>query len=381
MSQNGIRYSDEFKQQILDLYNAGTSVIELSREYGVSTVTIYKWIKALSPINVSEEETMTMKEYKTMKKRIAQLEMENEILKKGYRHIRKKTVDEIIKFINTNQQKYTVKLICKVLKFSRSTYYKALFRVPSNRQLESQNLKTKIKAIYLESKKRYGAPKIQKILEVKGHYASLKRVQRFMASMNLYSIVVKKYRHHSSKVDILERENILNQDFKSSTINQKWCTDITYIHTIKDGWTYLASVMDIYSKKIIGYAYDKSMTAELAVKAVKNACLNVKNTEGILLHSDLGTQYTSQLFKDYLSEKGIIHSFSRKGNPYDNACIESFHSVLKKEEIHHHKYYDFKMASRAVFEYIESWYNRKRIHSSIGYMTPQAVYEAALGIA
>lgn len=199
--------------------------------------------------------------------------------------------------------------------------------------------------------------------------------------MDLRSIVIKKYRHHSSKVDISERKNILDQDFKSSTINQKWCTDITYIHTIKDGWTYLASVMDIYSKKIIGYAYGKSMTAELAVKAVENACLNVKNTEGILLHSDLGAQYTSQLFEDYLSKKGIIHSFSRKGNPYDNACIESFHSVLKKEEIHHHKYYDIKMASRAIFEYIESWYNRKRIHSSIDYMTPQAVYEAALGAA
>lgn len=135
--------------------------------------------------------------------------------------------------------------------------------------------------------------------------------------------------------------------------------------------------MDFHSKKIIGYAYGTSMTAELAVKAVKNACTNVRDTKGIILHSDLGTQYTSRLFEDYLSSKEIIHSFSRKGNPYDNACIESFHSILKKEEVNHHRYFDFSVARKAIFEYIESWYNRKRIHGSINYMTPQAAHEAA----
>lgn len=196
--------------------------------------------------------------------------------------------------------------------------------------------------------------------------------------MGLRSIVTKKFRPHSYKSDVEEKENIINRDFKAATINEKWCTDITYIHTSKDGWTYLASVLDLYSKKIIGYAYGTSMTAELAVKAVENACLNVKDTKGIILHSDLGTQYTSRTFEAYLSSKGIVHSFSRKGNPYDNACIESFHSVLKKEEINHHKYYNFSAARKAIFEYIESWYNRKRIHSAINYMTPQAVYDAAL---
>lgn len=113
------------------------------------------------------------------------------------------------------------------------------------------------------------------------------------------------------------------------------------------------------------------MTAELAVEAVRNACLNVKETKEILLHSDLGSQYTSQVLERYLASKGMVHSFSRKGNPYDNACIESFHSVLKKEEIYLHTYEDAKEARRAIFEYIESWYNRKRLHSPIDYMTPQ----------
>lgn len=198
-----------------------------------------------------------------------------------------------------------------------------------------------------------------------------------MVDMGLRSIVIKKFRYHSYRITSEQKKNILNRDFNTTGINQKWCTDITYIHTVRDGWTYLASVMDLHSKKIIGYAYDTSMTAELATQAVKNACLNVKVSEGIILHSDLGTQYTSRTFEDYLSLKGIIHSFSRKGNPYDNACIESFHSVLKKEEINHHNYNDFNAARKAVFEYIESWYNRKRIHSAINYLTPQAAHEAA----
>ncbi|KAF5032311.1 IS3 family transposase ISBce13 [anaerobic digester metagenome] len=240
-----------------------------------------------------------------------------------------------------------------------------------------EKLKAEIKQIWTESESRYGAPKIRKILTDHGIKVSIKRVQRYMSAMDIRSIVVKKFRYHSEKVTSEDKENILNRDFKTTSINQKWCTDITYIYTIKDGWTYLASVMDFHSKKIIGYAYGTSMTAELAVKAVKNACTNVRDTKGIILHSDLGTQYTSRLFEDYLSSKEIIHSFSRKGNPYDNACIESFHSILKKEEVNHHRYFDFSVARKAIFEYIESWYNRKRIHGSINYMTPQAAHEAA----
>lgn len=228
-----------------------------------------------------------------------------------------------------------------------------------------------LKSIYEESKKRYGAPKIHKVLEASGIKTSLKRVQRHMAKLGLRSIVNKKYRPHKENKPIENRENILDRDFEATTINQKWVTDITYIHVIKEGWTYLASVMDLCSRKIVGYAYGTEMTADLAIQAVKNATLNVKDTRGILLHSDLGSQYTSQAFQEYVSKNGFVHSFSRKGNPYDNACIESFHSVLKKEEIYCNTYADFQQAKIAIFEYIESWYNRKRIHSALGYLTPQ----------
>lgn len=216
--------------------------------------------------------------------------------------------------------------------------------MPSKRQLEAERLKKEIRNIWVESKSRYGAPKIHKVLISNGEKISLKRVQRYMADMGIRSIVVKKFKYHADKPVSEEKDNIMNRDFGTTSINQKWCTDITYINTIRDGWTYLASVMDLFSKKIIGYAYGTSMTADLAVKAVENACLNVKVTEGIILHSDLGSQYTSHEFENLLSSKGMIHSYSRKGNPYDNACIESFHSVLKKEEVNHCKYYNSNVA-------------------------------------
>lgn len=145
MSNNGTRYSEEFKQQIVELHHSGQPVLALSREYSVSTVSIYNWIKQLSPIEVSDNEDISTREYQAMKKRIAQLETENEILKKSYRHIRKKTIDEIVAFIEKYKVKYTVKLICKVLKFPRSTYYEALNYEPSNWQIEADKLKTEIR--------------------------------------------------------------------------------------------------------------------------------------------------------------------------------------------------------------------------------------------
>lgn len=164
----------------------------------------------------------------------------------------------------------------------------------------------------------------------------------------------------------------MKRDFTTTSINEKWVGDITYIYTIKDGWCYLASVLDLYSKKIIGYAFGQRMTNDLVVKALKNAYYSQspdKNKQ-LIFHSDLGSQYTSNDLRELCKEFNIIQSFSKKGCPYDNACIESFHSLIKKEEIYRNTYRTFEEANMAIFKYIEGWYNRKRLHSSINYMTP-----------
>ncbi len=154
-----------------------------------------------------------------------------------------------------------------------------------------------------------------------------------MAVLGIKSVIVKKYKLVKAEINIEQKENIMNRDFTAASINQKWRTDITYIHTEKKcvGGGGLTSIEDLYSRKIIGWAFDKTINAKLAVKALRNAALTVKHTEGIIIQSDLGSQYTSNLFESALVELKIRHSYSRKGCPYDIACIESFNSVLKRK--------------------------------------------------
>jgi putative transposase len=135
----------------------------------------------------------------------------------------------------------------------------------------------------------------------------------------------------------------------------------------------LASVLDLHSKKIVGYSFSRSMTSELVIEALRNAYTAQKPGKGLLLHTDLGSQYTSSEFTQHVHEYEMKQSFSQKGCPYDNACIESFHAILKKEEVYHTQYTDYSAAKLAIFQFIEGWYNRNRIHSSLGYQTPQAI--------
>lgn len=244
----------------------------------------------------------------------------------------------------------------------RSTYYQSFHKVQSTHAIENEAILERIKIIHAESKGRYGAPKIHEILKKEGFNVSLKRVQRIMKAEGIRSIITKKYRPASSASQIEERDNLLEQDFETTTINEKWVADITYIHTLKNGWCYLASVLDLHTKKIVGYSFSKSMTTELVLQALTNAIDVQQPDEGLILHTDLGSQYTSEDFEKAVKAAKIEHSFSRKGCPYDNACIESFHATLKKEEVYQTTYIDFEAARFALFQYIESWYNRKRIH-------------------
>jgi len=260
--------------------------------------------------------------------------------------------------------------MCDVLGVSKSTYYQTKQQVESNRDRENREITEKIKEIHEESKQRYGALKIYESLKKEGYNVSIKRVQRLMKKAGIRSIIVKKFRPTPSKEKVIERDNILKQDFHTTNLNQKWVGDITYINTLRDGWCYLASVMDLHTRKIIGYAFSRSMTTDLVVKALDNAYITQQPND-VVFHSDLGSQYTSEVFTERIQSYGMEHSFSRKGCPYDNACIESFHAILKKEEVNHVRYLDFNSANIELFKYIEGWYNRKRIHGSIGYKTPQ----------
>ena len=261
----------------------------------------------------------------------------------------------------------------KVLGISRSAYYKHLHRKPGKWEKEDKILDQAIYKAYKDSKGRYGAVKIYRQLMKKGFNPSLKRVQRRMKRLNIKSIIVRKWKpYRSDKVNAEGKENLIKEDFTASTINKKWLTDITYVYTLKDGWCYLASVFDCCSAKIVGWYISRDIDADTALRAIKNAVeIQKPDCKSLILHSDLGSQYTSSKVEEYLKSKYIRHSYSKKGYPYDNAPMESFHASLKKEEPRMNKYIDFEDAKISMFEYIEGWYNRKRIHSRIGYITPQ----------
>ena len=233
-----------------------------------------------------------------------------------------------------------------------------------------------ITKVFNESQRRYGSPKITKILNKQGIKVSQKIVGRRMKFLGLRSITIKKFNHSgkSKTDDTKEYPNLLEQNFFAERPSQKWVGDITYIYTIETGWTYLAVIIDLFDLKVVGWSYGLSMTDELVIDAFNKALVNRGLERNGIFHSDRGSQYTSNDYEDLLSSLKIRHSYSKKGYPYDNASMESFNAILKKEEVNVNTYRTFNEAKIVIFEFIESWYNNKRIHSTLGYITPNQKY-------
>lgn len=266
--------------------------------------------------------------------------------------------------------------MCKCLGIHHSVYYYHVNHTTNSYKEANRKLDIEIKKIFEESKCRYGSPKITKILNNQGRKVSQKRVARRMNVLGLRSITVKKFNHSgkSKTDDTKEYSNLLEQNFFAEKPGQKWVGDITYIYTIETGWTYLAIVMDLFDLKVIGWSYGLSMTDELVIDAFNKALVNRGLEKNGIFHSDRGSQYTSNDYEALLSTLSIKHSYSKKGYPYDNASMESFNAILKKEEVNVNTYKTFEEAKLVIFEFIESWYNNKRIHSTLGYVTPNQKY-------
>ena len=270
---------------------------------------------------------------------------------------------------------YDIRMLCKAVSLHHSVYYYHKKNTENSYKKANEELDKKILEEFEKSKRRYGSPKITKILKKQGIQVSQKRVARRMKYLGIKSIIVKKYNHNGNKkVDDKNKENLLDQNFKAEKPSEKWVGDITYIYTKETGWTYLAIVMDLFDLKIIGWSYGQNMTTELVISAFMKAKITRGTTNEMIFHSDLGSQYTSKEFENLLLENNVKHSYSKKGYPYDNASMESFNAILKKEKVNVNTYETFKEAKMAIFEFIESWYNNTRIHSSNGYITPNQKY-------
>lgn len=273
-------------------------------------------------------------------------------------------------FIAEHAHKYSVERICKVLDVGRSGYYAWLKRSPGVREQANQVLVEQIRIEYQTSRKTYGSPRIHVVLKRKGFACGRHRVARLMRQDRLCARSKRKKRPVTTQrqLGVVPAPNRLNQEFSAQAPNQKWVSDFTYIET-DEGWLYLAVVLDLFSRMVIGWAMSVTMDAALVEAALQMALLERQPKAGLLHHSDQGSQYTSAVYIDCLTSALTQISMSRVGNCYDNAVMESFFSTLKAE-CATAQFPSRLQARTTIFEYMEVWYNRQRIHSTLGYTSP-----------
>lgn len=266
-------------------------------------------------------------------------------------------------------------MMCNLLGVSRGGYYKWRTQLiaahRTERQLLREEILQKIAQSYHESYGTYGSPRILEDLKAQGYSICERTVGRYMKELELCALPVKQFvTTTDSNHNQFIYPNLLERKFRVDQPNKVWVADITYIWTL-EGWLYLASVMDLFSRKIVGWSLDVTMKAELPLVALQDALL-LRNPSGEPIHhSDRGSQYCSEEYIKCLNKREFKISMSRKGDPYDNACIESFHATIKKELIYRHRFRTREDARKAIGHYIDDFYNLRRRHSTLGYLSPE----------
>ena len=263
-----------------------------------------------------------------------------------------------------------VTTLCKSLNVSTSSYYRWIHYPIGKRQSSDAELDEAITAIFHEHKSRYGSVRIFKELKDRGWKVTQPRVSKRMKLLGLQAKATRKhkvttYSNHNKHVS----DNLLEQNFTALSVNHRWVTDITYIPT-QEGWLYLCVIIDLFSRAVIGWAMDSRMKADLVCSALNMALFRRNFPSGVIIHSDKGSQYCSKQYQDIIKEHWLLSSMSSKGCCYDNAACESFFGTLKVELVHDENYKTREEAKLSIFQYIEAYYNTKRKHSMINYMTP-----------
>jgi putative transposase len=281
-------------------------------------------------------------------------------------------------FVKEHRQTWPVGVICRVLEVTRNGFYAWLKREPSQRKQRREQLAARIKAVHRENRQVYGSPRIHRALVAGGERVCENTVAKVMQEQRIRAKVKKKFvpRTTDSNHEAPVAQNLLNRCFQAKLPDRKWAADITYIPT-DEGWLYLAGVIDLCSRKIVGWAMADHLEADLVCDALKMALARRHPRADLLHHSDRGVQYACGDYQGLLAIHKIRCSMSRKGDCYDNAAMESFWATLKTELVHQASYATREAAKASIFEYVEVFYNRKRLHSSLGYVSPET-FEASL---
>jgi len=280
-------------------------------------------------------------------------------------------------FVKAHRVCWPAGLICRVLKVSRSGFYAWLRREPSARQRRREHLVQKIKVVHQQNRGLYGSPRVHRALLIDGQTVSRNTVAKLMRQERIRAKTKRRFvprttdsRHHQPVA-----RNLLDRNFAAPGPNRKWVADITYVPT-EEGWLYLAAVLDLFSRKIVGWAMADHLQTDLVSDALHMALAQRQPGDGLLHHSDRGVQYASDDYQQLLTAHGITVSMSGKGDCWDNAVMEGFWATLKTEWVHQQQFQSRQQAKASIFEYIEVFYNRNRLHSSLGYVSPES-FEAA----
>jgi putative transposase len=282
--------------------------------------------------------------------------------------------------IQENDRRFPIRLMCRALAVSPAGYYAWRDRPESRRSVHNRTLLSAIRVIHRESRETYGSPSIWDALIKQGHGVGENRIARLMRAEGIRAKTVKQWRattQSSHRMPVAA--NVLDRQFSITRPNRVWAGDITYVWTT-EGWLYLAVVLDLYSRAVIGWALEARLTGDLARQALTMAIHHRAPKSGLLHHSDRGSQYAATAYQQLLTTHGMTGSMSRRGNCWDNACVESFFGTLKRELIYHRQYRTREEATQDIFEYIEVFYNRLRRHSTLGYYSP-AEFEARTAVA
>lgn len=274
-------------------------------------------------------------------------------------------------FIQQHRQEFPLTRLCQTLQVSRSGFYAWQCRPVSARAQQNQTLIERMRVLHQQTREAYGARRMWQLLKQEGHACGRHRVARLRRVAGMVARRRRRFvRTIQARPEKVSLPNQLNRAFTVAAKNRVWAADITYIPT-RAGWLYLAVLLDLYSRRVVGWAMSERQTTTLVIEAWRMAWAQRRPTVGLLHHSDQGNQYMASLYRTILTRRGVVLSVSRKGNCYDNAVVESFFSSLKNELTHDRSFQDRTEARQAIFQYIEGFYNRQRLHQTLGYRSPE----------
>ncbi|QLP76265.1 IS3 family transposase [Enterobacter hormaechei] len=367
---SGKRYPEEFKiEAVKQVVDRGYSVASVATRLDITTHSLYSWIKKYGPdSSTNKEQSDAQAEIRRLQKELKRVTDERDIFKKS-RGVLRKAVRLRYAFIRDNTCCWPVRLLCRVLDVHPSGFYAWLQQPHSQRHQADLRLTGQIKQFWLESGCVYGYRKIHLDLRDSGQQCGVNRVWRLMKRVGIKAQVgYRSPRARKGEASIVS-PNRLQRQFNPDAPDERWVTDITYIRT-HEGWLYLAVVVDLFSRKIIGWSMQSRMTKDIVLNALLMAVWRRNPQKQVLVHSDQGSQYTSHEWQSFLKSHGLEGSMSRRGNCHDNAVAESFFQLLKRERIKKKIYGTREEARSDIFDYIEMFYNSKRLHGSSDQMSP-----------